>query len=85
MSTANKNMKRIFDRIAAAYPCTTVGMLAGDLRLAESTVRKHLARLVDASKIELVPAEPGYSPNYQVTVEARRDLAIGCDALAGVQ
>lgn len=73
----SKTQKRIFDRIATWYPCTTFGMLAGDLRLSESTVRRHVKALVEAGKVELVENEPGYATNYQLTVEARRDRAMG--------
>lgn len=72
--TKNKTRQRILDRVAAAYPCTTVGLLASDLLLSPGTVRRHVAALVEAGLLEEGLHDPAIVP-YQLTGEARRDRA----------
>ena len=75
--TKNKTRQRILDRVAATYPCTTVGLLASDLLLSPGTVRRHVAALLESGLLEEGlhdPAIDGAVP-YQLTGEARRDRA----------
>lgn len=63
-----KPQQKILERIATSYPCTTVGMLAGDLHLSERTVRAHIKALEASGKIEAVaPWAPSYSENWHLT------------------
>lgn len=63
---------RILERIATAYPCTSVDFLVCDLHLAPITVARVLVKLAAAGLIETDEPEPGYARNYRLTDEATR-------------
>ena len=48
-----KNAERILNQIAKHSSTTSIGLLAGDLRLSTETVRRHVDTLIAAGRVEI--------------------------------